>query len=320
MIEKKLSVIVGVYNPDLLKFKKCIQSIVNQTYRNLEVILLDDGSSNGSEKICDDFASQDERIRVIHQENYGTHAKFEVGYLEASGDYITNVDHDDYLELDYYEQLMKVANEKSIDVIDSGYYHHDWRSGTITLKYAKEYIEIVGEYEIVDFASRAEVAIDTWCYIFKRELAKKGEDWNLINDLSFVGATTLVHLPYAGYHFVNVVGTTSSGRLNKWYIDQVKKFFSTKHIDYTLKKYPFLVNYIDDNAIAWLKRGYFYMIKTTNPTDLEKQLIQKMKVYLKYDKKIARRFRGISKLNYFLITHKFMYVIYKLYSIKIRKN
>ena len=94
-----ISVIVPIYNTELY-LDKCMQSILNQTYRNLEIILVDDGSTDNSSQMCDLYAGKDSRIRVIHKENGGQSSARNVGLNVCTGDYISFVDSDDWIELD----------------------------------------------------------------------------------------------------------------------------------------------------------------------------------------------------------------------------
>lgn len=110
MTEGKLSVIVPVYNAE--KFlDKCIQSIRGQTYSNMEIILVEDGSTDGSLSICRRHESEDERIRVIAKENEGVSAARNTGLDYATGEYIGFVDSDDYIEEDMYELLLSNMEE-----------------------------------------------------------------------------------------------------------------------------------------------------------------------------------------------------------------
>lgn len=100
----KISVIVPVYNiQDYLE--RCVRSICNQTYKNLEIILVDDGSTDGSGDICDRLAKEDDRIRVFHKENGGSSSARNLGIREATGGYLGFIDSDDYIEPDMYELL-----------------------------------------------------------------------------------------------------------------------------------------------------------------------------------------------------------------------
>lgn len=101
----KLSVIVPVYRAEKY-LKRCIDSIVNQTYKNLEIILVDDGSPDKSGEICDVYEKKDRRIRVLHQKNKGVSAARNAGLDMASGDFVGFVDSDDYINKRMYEVLL----------------------------------------------------------------------------------------------------------------------------------------------------------------------------------------------------------------------
>src|SRR5574344_1670943 len=103
-----ISVIIPIFNAEKY-LNRCIDSIISQTYHNLEVILLDDGSTDNSGNICDEYALKDSRIRVIHQSNKGLVATRQVGISIAKGEYIAWVDSDDWIALDTYEQMCKLA-------------------------------------------------------------------------------------------------------------------------------------------------------------------------------------------------------------------
>ena len=92
----KVTIIVPVYNVEKY-LRKCLDSLINQTYKNLEIIVIDDGSMDSSGKICDEFAEKDDRVIVIHQKNAGVSIARNVGLDRMSGDYVTFVDSDDYL-------------------------------------------------------------------------------------------------------------------------------------------------------------------------------------------------------------------------------
>ena len=111
-----ISIITPVYNVEKY-LNRCIESIVNQTYRSFELILIDDGSKDGSSALCDEWEKKDKRIRVIHQKNAGAGAARNRGLAEAAGEYIGFVDSDDWIELDMYELLMSALDsDKNADM------------------------------------------------------------------------------------------------------------------------------------------------------------------------------------------------------------
>lgn len=105
MNDPLISVIVPIYKVEQY-LDRCIQSIVNQTYCNLEIILVDDGSPDGCPEICDSWANRDNRIKVIHKENGGVSSARNAGLDFFSGDYVSFVDSDDWIEAELYENLL----------------------------------------------------------------------------------------------------------------------------------------------------------------------------------------------------------------------
>lgn len=115
MYQPLISVIVPVYNVEKY-LDVCIESIVTQTYQNLEIILVDDGSKDHSPEICDEWGTKDNRIKVIHKANGGASSARNMGLDVAKGDYIGFVDSDDYIEPNYYEFLLNICTEYSADI------------------------------------------------------------------------------------------------------------------------------------------------------------------------------------------------------------
>ena len=114
--ENIISIIVPVYNTENF-LRKCLDSILNQTYCKLEIILIDDGSTDSSGAICDEYAKNDDRIVVVHQKNKGLSAARNEGIRIASSPYTTFVDSDDYIELDTYEAVAKSIEEYHPDLV-----------------------------------------------------------------------------------------------------------------------------------------------------------------------------------------------------------
>lgn len=112
---KKISVIIPVYNTEPY-LVQCLNSVVAQTYSNLEIICIDDGSTDGSGKIVDEFAMKDSRIIVIHQQNMGESKARNAGILRATGDYIAFVDCDDWIEPDMYQILVDSLEKNNADI------------------------------------------------------------------------------------------------------------------------------------------------------------------------------------------------------------
>ena len=119
--QPKISVIVPVYKTEGL-LDRCVESIVGQTYKNLEIILVDDGSPDNCPAMCDEWAEKDSRIRVIHKENGGVSSARNAALDIATGDYIGFVDSDDWIELEMYSSLIQKISESGKNIALCSYY------------------------------------------------------------------------------------------------------------------------------------------------------------------------------------------------------
>lgn len=119
MRKDKISIIVPVYKVEQY-LGRCVDSLINQTYRNIEIILVDDGSPDQCPALCDNYARQDDRVVVIHKKNGGLSDARNCGLMKASGKFILYVDSDDYIELDSCERLIDGMKE-NIDLVVGSY-------------------------------------------------------------------------------------------------------------------------------------------------------------------------------------------------------
>ena len=119
-----VSIIVPVYKAEKY-IHQCVDSLLTQTYRNIEVILVDDGSPDRSGAICDEYAAADSRVKVIHQPNGGVSVARQTGMDNATGDYFIHADPDDWVESTMIEELMAKAIEEDADMVICDYYEED---------------------------------------------------------------------------------------------------------------------------------------------------------------------------------------------------
>ena len=129
MRKPKVSVIIPVYNAEKY-LKRCLDSVMNQTFKDIEIVLVDDGSKDGSGRLCDEIKATDDRITVIHQQNSGTGVARNHGLEAARGEYASFVDSDDYIELDMYEKLNNFIKDKQDETCIFGL--HKVKDGKIT--------------------------------------------------------------------------------------------------------------------------------------------------------------------------------------------
>ena len=198
-----LTVIVPVYKVEKY-LHRCVDSIINQTYRNLEIILVDDGSPDNCPAICDEYAKKDNRIKVIHQENKGLSGARNAGLDVATGDYIAFVDSDDWIELDAYERVMNVIIYEKLDVVGFNFwYEYGDRS-------------VVGRNTPCNYINRLmidDVGSYVWVYVFSKEVfqilnlrfpvGQKFEDFVMMSDI-FDNIRNYTILDCCFYHYSQI--------------------------------------------------------------------------------------------------------------------
>lgn len=156
-----ISVIVPVYNVEPY-LRKCLDSIVGQTYRDLEILVIDDGSTDGSGEICDEY-KKDERVKVFHTQNRGLSCARNLGLDEAQGEWIGFVDSDDWIEPDMYEVLLSRAEETGADVVECGYFNE--KTNRVVEK-EKQDIIIPSDYTITALLT-GELVSAIWCKLWR---------------------------------------------------------------------------------------------------------------------------------------------------------
>ena len=120
----KISVIVPIYNAEKY-LHRCIDSILSQSFKDFEVLLIDDGSTDNSGKICNNYAAKDARIRVFHKKNGGVSTARELGVQQAKGEYSIHVDADDWIECHMLEKMYRKAKQEQLDMLIADFYHDD---------------------------------------------------------------------------------------------------------------------------------------------------------------------------------------------------
>ncbi len=145
--ENQISVIVPVYNVETY-LARCVDSILAQTYQNLEVILVDDGATDSSGAICDDFAAKDSRVRVIHKANGGLSSARNAGLEAATGEYIAFVDSDDWIEPDAYAHLLHLMQKYQVQLACGGRYDVSGKTGERTVGLCPKKEEVISGEEL----------------------------------------------------------------------------------------------------------------------------------------------------------------------------
>lgn len=167
-----ISIIVPIFNVEKY-LKQCLNSIINQTYRNLEIILVDDGSPDNCGSICDEYAKQDSRIKVIHKNNGGLSSARNSGLDIANGEYISFIDSDDYVAENFIETLYKLCKDNSVEIAECGFlrFPNDNKDKQEEKKEIKIFnkIEKIKHLYDINLATRTVVV---WNKLYKRNIYK----------------------------------------------------------------------------------------------------------------------------------------------------
>lgn len=273
----KLSVIIPVYNCEL-QITRCIESIINQTYKNVEIIIVDDGSKDQSGKLCDQLKEKDNRIIVIHQKNSGVSEARNTGLKVCSGELITFVDADDYLmDCSIYENAIHKLNEEKVDLV--GWLWQYEMNDTYVV--SKENIHGVkyGINNRDDFLSllykgnyQNGLVVSVYNKIYRRDIISgemfkykiyEDDDWSirvllknkniyLINDFGYVyteNTDSLTHQKFASKNlkFLDVLKNRQSLlSYNKKLLDQAIKLYCEIYIEYYYKSKKNKLNFPSD--------------------------------------------------------------------------
>ena len=234
-----ISVIVPIYNVEKY-LDRCVESIINQTYKNLEIILVNDGSPDNCPKMCDDYAEKDSRIKVVHKENGGLSDARNVGMEVATGEYVSFIDSDDWIDLETFSLSMAKIKECNAQIV---------AFNIINVSDNPFVPNLSDKYEIVNSQKAIENTIDdiniktvVWNKIYKRStlqgLKFKKDKINEDEFFTFYAlsnAQKIVYLYRQCYYYYqrsnSIMGTYSLKRLDM--LDGVKE-----RMEFVEKKYP----------------------------------------------------------------------------------
>ncbi len=216
-----ISVIIPCFNVEKY-INRCLESVLRQTYQRLEIILVDDGSTDCTGSICGRYSKENEKIKVIHKENGGASSARNLGMMHATGKYIGFVDSDDWISDDFYSYLYELMITYNADIAECGYRLMDTCKSTIV---CSEEINILNNSELMDnfFRIRKEKSnYAVWKCLYKRKIVEniKFENGYINEDVLFsyfallnVNCAVISNLPKYNY-FVNGQGITR-GALKK---------------------------------------------------------------------------------------------------------
>lgn len=269
-----ISIIVPVYNVEKY-LDKCINSILEQTYKDFELILIDDGSTDTSGKICDDYSEKDNRIKAIHKENSGLSSARNMGIDMAKGDYIGFIDSDDYISEDMYESLYNDIKKYNADISICSYKEiYDYQQPK-NIMYEKN-IEVYEGVNILEQLYRSDRVkfIVAWNKLYKKDIfnnlryeeGKIHEDELIIHKILFK-AKRVTYNSNEMYYYLQRYGSIMQKEYsisNLSYINALEdrmKLFNENGLNNLQKnaEYEYLTNFFK----------YYFLIKENHNYDLK---------------------------------------------------
>ena len=238
-----ISVIVPVYKV-VPYLRQCIESIISQTYRDLEILLIDDGSPDECGEICEEYKEKDHRVRVFHTENHGLSAARNLGLQYAKGEYIGFIDSDDWIEPEMYEVLLRRLHESEYDIVVCGY-------EVISDKKIKEWkqVEAVCDHnDALTSLIKEKINNAVWNKLYSKELLQKseiddalfpeGENYEDIAVMHRIvdNAKSVAIMPEMLYHYRIRLGSITKTNTAKNLIDYADARFSRYY--YFRNEYP----------------------------------------------------------------------------------
>ena len=320
-----ISIVVPIYKVEKY-LKKCIDSIVNQTYKNIEIILVDDGSPDNCGNIIEEYRKADERVKTIHQKNGGLSDARNNGIKIASGKYILYIDSDDWIEKNMVEVLYKNIVDNDADISICEFIEEDDNETELSNKNYNGQIVVFNKIEAIqDLIEQRFITNHAWNKLYKKELFDNIEypKGQLMEDISttyklFENSKKIVYQNIALYHYIqrgsSILGNITQKRIE----DQEDAIF--KRNNYLIKKYPECANIIKIDNLKTVKDLYYLAVMGKHKKLYKSE---KYKNYYQEYKKIYRELKKFvndndkKSLNLFY-TNRELYKIYVELKMKIK--
>lgn len=314
-----ISIIIPIYNNDKY-LRECINSVVNQTYKNIEVILVNDGSTDNSLNICKEYEKRFENVYVLNQKNEGPSSARNNGITHAKGKYTVLIDSDDYVDLNMIEQLLK-NNQKSTLV---GIGRKSIENGKIfEHKYKKQEF---GNEEYMNEILCGNIMGTSLGFLYKTNILKKtlyDEKTNYIEDIVFLSEylknVKTIKILDNTFYYIRINQNSITNKNNKTYsniksicysIDKIKENYNTGDMHKIKNKEMFLIYYelekIEDKDIYYktkenkkLNELLFYVLKNTeNKIEYKNYILHYIKIdnYEKW-RRYTKKFNKIKKIK-----------------------
>ena len=325
MLDEKISIIVPIYNVEKY-IKKCIDSIIVQTYTNIEIILVDDGSPDNCGKICDEYKEKDSRIRVIHKENTGVSGSRNIGLQNITGTYVTFIDADDYIEKDMIEILYKALKEYNADISICG--TNDLKSNYELKRQSKckQIVEMDKKNALKELLNEQVFTCVCWAKLYNAKLfetLKFNEQTKIAEDLEILykildKCNKVVYVPENKYNYLLRENSATKEKFNKDWIREIE--ISKEILNFIEKNYSDIYEYAAKRYVRINITCVYKILKTSGNINDVKKLTNNIKPYYKYYLKssyISKKYK-IAVIS-LLINPGILINIYKLKN-KIKKR
>jgi len=309
-MEDKISVIIPVYNA--AKFlPKCIDSVLNQTYKNLEIILVDDGSTDESGKISDEYSYKDNRVRVIHKENGGSGDARNKGIKAATGKYIGFIDSDDYIETDMYEILLKTLYAYDADIVECAFYRIKKDNITLPPKYSSGTPEQFNVSQAMEELIRNRKFTNmVWNKLYKKDLLQgvefpvnRNNEDQVFTYKVFAHAQKLVSIDIPKYYYLHRDDSITGSHTYVKTMDFFENYL--ERLDFISKNFPSLFNLAQKDLLFYLLKKYRELKKNPH-LDKDKKKRSLLKNY------INANYRSLTSNPLIARKHKILLKIFKI--------
>lgn len=295
---KKVSIIVPIYNVEQY-IQECVESLINQTYYDLEIILINDGSTDSSGELCDEFSEKDNRIRVVHQKNAGAANAKNKGLDMAIGEYITFIDSDDVVEVNWIQMMVQEMESEDVEIVEC--------KMDLLLKNRVEAVNdyyddkkiFTSEEYLAQYLNRWTSSL-FWNKLFKRELTKNirfKKERRCIDDEFYTykvisNAKKISRIDDVLYHYRQRKSSVVRTKSNQFQITDDALEVLIERYEWIKARYPMLrriyLNHDMDFLLYYSKQGFF-----------NKKLIKKYRkiAYYYLSENMKMRFTKISLIN-----------------------
>lgn len=249
---EKVTIIIPVYNVEEY-LEECLQSVIEQTYANLEIILVDDGSTDSSGKICDAYKNKDNRIKVIHQTNQGLSAARNTALKLATGEMIQFVDSDDFIAKNMIEELVYLMKENQADIVISSHYLYE-NGKVIEPEYSNDLEIYDARQAIGEMVLDKKIRFYAWDKFYKRKLWQEIEfpTGRIFEDIAtipkaFVTAKKVVFYDHPFYYYRKREGSITMKRSKEQKLEYLNSVLDMNQ--FLREKTKGIEDYLDYNLV-----------------------------------------------------------------------